>query len=84
MPLKSAVIQLNANDNKEHSVRRAQELVMRAVKKDAKFILLPEAFNYRGNIKTVKGLASVSETIPGPSIKPFLDIAKRYKVNILE
>lgn len=81
--MKAAVIQFRATNNKERNIKRALEFVQRAVERKAKFILLPEAFNYRGKFSSRGGFGSIAETIPGPSIKPFMDIAGRSKVVLL-
>lgn len=81
--MKTAVIQFNAGKNKEKNIKKALCLVQRAVAKKAKFILLPEAFNFRGKEDPRRGFLDVAETIPGRSIKPLMDVAKTCKVAIL-
>jgi predicted amidohydrolase len=81
--MKIALLQLKATDNKEKNIQQAVRLVEKAVKKKVQFILLPEIFNYRGKIKSIKDLGKVVEKIPGKSIKPFLEIAQKQKVYIL-
>jgi len=81
--MKTAVIQLNATNNKEKNVERALRLVHRAVAAQAKFILLPEVFHFRGTADPREGFQDIAENIPGPSIKPLMDVAKTCKVVIL-
>ncbi len=78
--MKVAVIQLNAGADKKRNIGRAVCLVQRAVKAGAQWILLPEAFNYRGkNVIHEKN----SEKIPGESTTPFFELAKENSVFIL-
>lgn len=81
--MKTAVIQLNASNNKQRNIERALWLVNRAIAQKAGFILLPEAFNFRGKADFRKGYADVAESIPGPSTLPLIAAAKKYKVFIL-
>jgi predicted amidohydrolase len=81
--MRAAVIQLRAGDSKERNISKALSLVKCAVARKAKFILLPEAFHFRGKINPRRGYADIAEEIPGPSLKPFMQFAKDSKVNIL-
>ena len=81
--MKIALIQLNAQTNKSKNISEAVGLVREAIKKNAKLIVLPEVFNFRGRLKTRAHLQSVGELIPGESIKPLMDLARKYKVYIL-
>jgi len=54
-----------------------------AIAKKAKFILLPEVFNFRGDSKNKDLYSSAPEKIPGPSVNPFIQLAKRYKTAFL-
>jgi len=83
MALKVALIQLNAGREKAANVEKAKRLIRRAIQKRAKLILLPEVFNCRAAIKTAADLARTAETIPGPSTKPLMELAKKHKVYIL-
>jgi deaminated glutathione amidase len=80
--MKVAVVQTNAGSNKKQNVRRAVDLVSRAVSQGAEFIALPEAFNYRGPLSK-ENLSAVAERIPGESILPFMEISKKSNVSIL-
>lgn len=78
-----ALIQMSAGNNKDKNVAKAVSFVEKAAKRKAGFILLPEMFHYRGK-KTKKFLwDNVAERIPGPSLKPLMLIARRYKTFIL-
>ncbi len=79
--MKVAVIQLNAQQDKDQNISYALEMVRRSIAVKAKFILLPEVFNYRGSLE--KMLDVVAEPIPGKSLKPLMELAQRHKVNIL-
>ncbi len=81
--MRVAVIQLNAKNDKTKNLEKAVNSVEKAIRNKAKFILLPEVFNYRGKPCEKTGFLKVAESIPGPSIKPFLEIAKKNKVSIL-
>ena len=81
--MKIALIQLNARDNKKKNIDRALRLTLQAVRSKARFILLPELFNFRGSAKSKKGLASVAEPIPRESLIPFMILAKARRVFIL-
>jgi predicted amidohydrolase len=77
--VKTAVVQYAAGPDKEKNIQKAIQLVSEAVAQKAKFIALPEVFNYRGPwAGTV-----VTEAIPGASTQPFQELARQYRVNIL-
>jgi predicted amidohydrolase len=80
--MKAAVIQTNAAANKTKNIEKAVKMVCRAVESGARFILLPEVFNYRGSLSGEQGL-DAAEWMPGPSTQPFIEIARRSKVFIL-
>ncbi|MCA9409455.1 MAG: carbon-nitrogen hydrolase family protein [Candidatus Omnitrophica bacterium] len=81
--MKTAVIQLKANHEKQKNIIKAVDLVRKAIQKKSQFILLPEVFSYRGNIESRKQLQTVAEKIPGPSTTPIIDLARKHKVFIL-
>lgn len=78
--VKVAAVQMNSGENKEKNLKQAEKLIIKAVKGKAKFIALPEVFNYRGNPKRAPLIA---EKIPGYSTNYIAKLAKRYKVWIL-
>ena len=76
MSLRVALIQLNSGTDKAKNIAKALDFCRRAIKGRAKFILLPEMFNLRGKNKSV-------ESIPGESLKPLMELAKKSRVFIL-
>ena len=78
--LKIAAIQMKSGSDKEKNLAQAKKLITLAVKKKAKFIVLPEVFNYRGNLNEVVRFA---ENIPGYSTSLISQLAKKYKIWIL-
>lgn len=81
--MNTAVIQINATDNKGRNIDKACALVRQAIRKKAKFILLPEAFNFRGKADVRGGFGSIAENLPGPSTSPLMEEAKKHKVFVL-
>jgi len=81
--MKTAIIQLNAVNNKQRNIDNALFWVHKAIAQKAKFILLPEAFNYRGKTESRNSFEGIAEDFPGPSTAPLIAAAKRYKVFIL-
>lgn len=81
--MKTAIIQINAVNNKEQNIDKAQSLVCRAVRQKAKFVLLPEVFNYRANGNARGALVDIAENFPGPSTKPLMEVARKHRVFIL-
>src|SRR5262245_24165545 len=82
MSLKVAAIQLCADENKARNVQKAARFVQTAADKGARFVLLPEVFNFRGKITSLNDLERVTEAVPGPSIDPFLSLARRNRIYI--
>lgn len=81
--MKTAVIQMNSSGDKRRNIEKALDFVRAAAGRGARFILLPEVFNYRGGIKTKEALRMIAEDIQGESLRPFLDAARRHKAFIL-
>jgi len=81
--MKVAVIQLNAGKNKKKNIGKACLLIEKAVSKKADFVLLPEVFNYRGSLNGTELFNDIGEQIPGESLYPLIDIAKKYCIHIL-
>ena len=46
-------------------------------------ILLPEVFNYRGDLTQKKNFCAVAEKIPGESLMPIMDIARQSNIFVL-
>ena len=78
--LKVAAVQMMSGPDKEKNLQQAETFIIKAIKKDAKFILLPEVFNYRGDLKDA---VKQAEKIPGYSTKFISRLAKKYNVWIL-
>lgn len=78
--LRIAAIQLNATSNKSGNIENAKRLTIEAIEKGAQFIVLPEAFNFRGPKALI---AENAEPILGPTTKAFQELAKNYNVTIL-
>ena len=74
--MKVALIQTKSGTNKEKNVEKAFLLTEIAFKQKAKFVLLPEVFSYRGEIRSKKSFDSVVEKIPGVTTKLFMQLAK--------
>ena len=81
--MKVALIQLNAGQDKNQNIQNACDLVKRATSKGASFILLPEVFNYRGPLSGKSMYEKIAEEIPGKSLMPLMEIAKKNGVHIL-
>ncbi len=81
--MKIALIQFNAGADKTDNIARALDLVRRAVENGAQFILLPEIYNFRGDVRDQALVASVSEKVPGVSVEPFMKLARAQGVSIL-
>lgn len=80
--MKVAAIQLNVGEFKEKNIAKALHFVKEAIAAGSKAIFLPEVFNYRGPLnKSV--LREISEKIPGPSLLPFMQLAKEHRVFII-
>ena len=81
--MKAAVIQLSAGTDKKKNIEKAVWRVKEAIKRRARFILLPEVFIYRGKISGQGHLNTLAEDIPGESIQPLMELAGKHKVFIL-
>ncbi len=81
--MKIALVQLDAGPDKDKNIRRALSFVKEAVERKAQFILLPEVFNYRGDLANSANFDAVAEKIPGDSLKPLINLAAEHKVFIL-
>ena len=65
--MKVAIIQLNAGEIKKNNITKACSLIEDAASKDAKLVLLPEVFNFRGPLNRTDFI-EIAENIPGESI----------------
>ena len=78
--IKVAAIQINSGKNKEKNLSQAGRLIKEAALKKAYLIVLPEVFNFRGDLKEA---AKMAEYIPGFSTNFISNLAKKYKTWIL-
>lgn len=78
--LRVAAIQLASGNNKAKNLSKVEKLITQAAKCEAKFIVLPEVFNFRGGPDET---SKASETIPGYSTNFVANLAKKYKAWIL-
>ena len=82
--MKVAIIQLNAGEIKKNNITKACSLIEDAASKDAKLVLLPEVFNFRGPLeKRRTDFIEIAENIPGESILPLMKIAEDNDLNII-
>lgn len=81
--MKVAVVQLGANDDKQHNICKTLKFVKKAISHGAEFIVLPEVFNFRGRLRSQRELNDIKENIPGESSAPFIELAKKKKIFIL-
>jgi len=81
--MKVALIQFNATEDKEKNVRRAKKFVQQAILEKAQWILLPEVFNFRGDVSNKTVTRQIEESIPGETSQDFLEIAQKHNVAIL-
>jgi predicted amidohydrolase len=81
--LNVALIQFNTGQDKLQNIHHACALVESAAGEGAEFILLPEVFNYRGPLSGSDLYDKIAEDIPGESLTPLMEIAKKIGVNIL-
>ena len=81
--MRIALIQFNAGADKNDNIRRAVTFVERALKAGANFVLLPELFHWRGDMRGPSLMAAVAERVPAESVHPFLALAAGHKAFIL-
>jgi len=75
----AAVIQMNARNDKPANVDTAVRLVERAAQGGARFVLLPEMFNY---LATYQAVAENAEPIPGPTSERMSDLAAQLGITL--
>ena len=74
---------MNSGSDKGQNIKRALYWIERAVAEKAKFILLPEVFNFRGRILSQHDLNLIAEDIPGESTRAVMSVARKHKVYVL-
>lgn len=80
--MKTAVVQMSSTDDKRANIEKAVFYVRKAIRRKAKFVLLPEMFIYRGQINQAERTL-LAESIPGPTVKIFQKIAQAERISIL-
>jgi len=81
--MKTALVQIKSGSDKQKNINKVLCYVEEAVQKKAKFILLPEIFNFRGKVNRKMLTEDVAEKIPGESLRPLMSLAKAKRVVIL-
>jgi len=81
--MKVALLQYCASPDKSANLALSLLMAQEAIDKKARFILLPEVFNYRGDGRNKELFTKAAETIPGPSSKAFTSLARKHKIFIL-
>jgi predicted amidohydrolase len=78
--LSVAVIQVCATDQAENNLLEALKYTKTALDSGAKFVALPECFQYIGS---ESGRAKIATSIEGPVVQEFSELAKSYEAVIL-
>lgn len=81
--MKVAIIQLGATADKTRNLKKAVDFIRRAVDRRARLIALPEVFIFRGRIRSGADVRAIAEAVPGASLIPLMELAKKHKVFIL-
>ncbi len=75
-----AVVQLNAGEDKQANVDRAEAIVVAAARAGAQVVALPEFFTYLGPDDRY---ADVAEPVPGPTTERCMRIAREHSIHIV-
>ncbi len=78
--MRAAAVQLSSGADKGANIARAAELTKQAIEHRAQLIVLPETFDYRGDYADPD---SISEEIPGESLRPLIELAGQHRVWIV-
>jgi len=81
--MKTALLQFCATQDKAMNLAMAIAMAKEAIARNAKLILLPEVFNFRGDTSNKELLSKVSERIPGPTVDAFIPLAQKHKTSFL-
>ena len=81
--MKVALLQLQATEDKAANIAQAIAMSKDAISQKAKFILLPEVFNFRGDSRNKELFVRMGERIPGLSVKAFVPLAQTHGVAFL-
>lgn len=76
----AAAIQLNAGSDKTANLDKAAACAAQAVRHDARLVVLPEVFLWRGPRDQER---TAAEPIPGPSTNILGDLARTLKIHLL-
>lgn len=75
--MRVGLVQINSQEDRQHNVARALELVDEAVAQGAQFVAMPECVNYLGRGEFHPANA---ETLDGPTASAFAAAAKRHGI----
>lgn len=76
----AAAIQLNAGSDKTANLEKAEEFATQAARHEARLVVLPEVFLWRGPRAEER---TAAESIPGPSTTRLGDLARKLKIHLL-
>jgi predicted amidohydrolase len=76
----AAAIQLCAGSDKSANLDKAEALAREAVRRDARLVVLPEVFSWRGERADERAAA---ETIPGPSTDRLGHLARQLRIHLV-
>lgn len=76
----AAAVQMLATDDKAVNLAEAERWIRQAARTDARLVVLPEVFIWRGNKKFERDFA---ETIPGPTSAALAALARELKIYLL-
>ena len=81
--MRVALIQMDSGPNKKENIKKACAMITKCSEKNPDLVLLPEVFNYRGPLFGKNLYNEIGEHIPGPSIAPLMEIAKKNSLNVI-
>ena len=79
MELKVAAVQLSSGTDVARNVDEAESLVNEAADQGARYVQLPEYFNYLGPFS---GFAGAAETVPGPTTSRMAELARERALTL--
>ena len=78
--LRVAAVQINTQHDKDHNLRRTEELIDEAASYGARLVALPEYVSFMG---PKDQHASIAEDIPGPTTERFAAKARQHDIYLL-
>jgi len=75
----AAAVQMSSGEDRAANLARAAELVREAAARDARLVVLPEVFAWRGP-RTEE--AAIAEPIPGPTTEKFTALARECRIHL--